>query len=1488
MEYKNKKYYNLTHPQKRIWYIDKINVDSPIHNIGGSLKIKDVVDVEKLKETLNLIIKNNDGLRLRMTEKSGQPFQYVSDYEEKDIDFMDFSYYEKPEEECEKWTTNLFEMSFKLEDNQLYYMAIYKINEKEYGVLVKIHHIIADGWSFSLIQDQICKIYSKLIKNEEINFEKIFSYIDFVKEEEGYLNSTRFIKNKEYWSNKFDDVDEEFLYKTSNNIEGKRKSFDIDNELSEKIKKFSEDKKCSLNTLFIMSLIIYINKTTYKKDIVIGTPVFNRWNKKQKSMIGMFTSTVPLKFNLDDKSSAKDLIKLINKELKLCFLNQKYPYDMLIRDLELGGKGYDSLFKMSVNYYNTKYVKEMNNVKFDVEEYYSGNQSYSMQLVVKEWEDNNITLNFDYKIKEYSDNEIQVMYNSIINIITEILSEEELKVMDVKLLNKKEINKKIYDFNSNISCYPNKTVYELIEKQAIKTPYNIALDFEGKKITYEQLNKKSNKIANYLQEKGIKRDQVVGIMAKHSIELVAAILGILKAGGAYMPIDPNYPIERVNYMLKDSKSTMLLTNYQVMEKLEFERSIINVNELNLELYSEENLKKVNGLRDLAYVIYTSGSTGKPKGVMIEHRGLTNYIWWAKKVYLKNENESMPLYSSISFDLTVTSIFTPLISGNKILIYEDDGEEFILYKILRENKATVIKLTPAHLTLLKDMDNRSSNIKRFIVGGEDLKVSLAKKIYDSFGNDIEIFNEYGPTETVVGCMIYKYDDKINKSVSVPIGKPADNVQIYILDKDFNPTLTGAVGDLYISGDGVARGYLNREELTNERFIENPFIKGSKMYKTGDTARYLENGLVEYVGRSDNQVKLRGYRIELGEIEKRLIENEAVKEAVVLLKDDSNQNKVLTAYVVLKKEVQVLELKKWLLSKLPKYMLPNNFIFIEELPLTINGKIDYKSFPKQMVSKDKFENAKSDVEEAVVKVMKEILGIQNISMKDNYYQLGGDSIKAIQISSKLKDLGLKVAIKDILNYEYIEEIAAAVKIEETCKSINQDDAEGEIYNIPIVNWFFNQSFLNENCYNQYVILECKEKLDTESVKIAVNKLLKHHDALRINYSRKNNKLYYNNKYLKEDYIVNCFECTKNDEINDLISMANIEFDIERELLFNVTMFNMEDDRQKILFTAHHLIVDGISWRIILSDFATIINQLNCGKELKLPLKTYSFRDWSRELKNYSKKDFKEEKNYWDSLLDKKFIYPVDFDREEDRISTSKVFTDFLNEDITNVLIKKTNEIYSIELNEILIIGLVCAINRITGSRDIVIELERHGREALNENIDISRTVGWFTSMYPAYFKLEDKEIDDAIKALKEQLRGIPKYGFNYSLLKFLKHEIKELGDKYIRFNYLGDFDNVIDGKLLDLNSISFGLNSGEENKLTALMDIEAMIINKKLQISITFSTNRFKEETIKDFINCYISELQSIGDFCSSKESKEFTPSDFDTVDISQEDLDSLFE
>ena len=1489
--------YPLTHPQKRIWYIEKIYPDTSLYNIGGPTMIKGTVDFEVLEKSINYLIKKNEGIRLRFVESDGEVFQYVSEYRYTKLDFIDFSPYEDPKNEFDKWINQLSERPFNISDGDLFYFAIFKLSEKENGFFSLFHHIIADGWSINIVSNSIFSAYEKLIQKQEVDEEPECSYLEYIENEKKYLSSDRFLRNKKYWNEKFTALPEN-IGRSSNNTSGNRYTYILEKDLSEKIKNFANENKCSINTFFVSMMLLYMYISTQNEDIIIGTPVINRSGKSEKNMFGMFTSTMPFRIVIDNQWSVLEFIDNVNRELISCYYNQRYPYDVLAQDLELKKKGYDSLFQVCVNYYNTKLECSLNGVPAESIEHYNGYQFYSLQLVIKDWFDaEGMTLDLDYKVEDYTEEQIQSMFTHMINLIEFMLCGPDQKICDITFLSAEEKNKLLYEFNSYNSEYPkNRTIYQLFEEQVERSPKKAAVSFNDETLTYEELNHKANQLARYLKKNGVEQDSIVGLMVTHSIEMVIGILGIIKAGGAYLPIDPEYPADRIDYLIKDSGLSVLLTNCVGTTQIEFDGEILSLNDKSIFTGDSANLEVQNTQNGLVYIIYTSGSTGKPKGVMIEHQGLVNYIWWAKKMYVRSSEDVFALYSSLSFDLTVTSIFTPLISGNTVVVYRDDGTDYVLFKIVRENSATVVKLTPAHLSLIKDMDNSNSSIKRFIVGGEDLKISLAASIHQSFNGDIEIYNEYGPTETVVGCMIYKYDYQNDKGVSVPIGVPADNVQIYILNKNLLPCAPGTCGEMYISGDGVARGYLNRLELTAERFIENPYIKGSRMYKTGDLACYTDDGIITYMGRIDHQVKIHGYRIELGEIEKHLLGIEYIKDAVVIDREDNEGGKYLCAYVHTEEAVtiNVPELKRHLAVFLPEYMIPLHIVAMDSIPLTPNGKVNRSLLPEPARTDNEevqYVAPQSDLEKKLVNAIGEILKINNISLKSNFYHLGGDSIKAIQISAKLNETGLKIKVKDILSNPVIEDMVSHIESTCTAELIDQSPAKGLVEPTPISSWFFSGDFNNVNHWNQSVLLEIPNGADLEKLENSINSLIKHHDSLRLNYDKKSRKLFYNEKHLEHYYSVEAYDLSeysaseRNDMIRDLGLKLKAGMNIENDILFKACSFHMGGNINLLLLTAHHLVVDGVSWRILLNDLTDLIEHSE-DSGFKLPPKTHSIQKWAEELNKTAADKALKEEAYWKSIVNKDFSFAVDFDNCEDTLQNSNTLKCQLSEDETNLLLSDANKVFNTNPGELMIIALAFAISRFAGKSEVSIELEGHGREALFDNIDISRTVGWFTSIYPVSLSVDNSDYVEVIKALKEQLRSIPNNGVGFGISKYLGNFYSDYAKKLIRFNYLGDFDASF------TNNIKFsdrecGPDISLTNHMTCLIDINALVVEKALSISLTFSCNQFKEETIAGFMSEYKSELCRLINYCSGKEEKEFTPSDFETIDVDQSDLDSLF-
>lgn len=664
---------------------------------------------------------------------------------------------------------------------------------------------------------------------------------------------------------------------------------------------------------------------------------------------------------------------------------------------------------------------------FIFEEIHAEEQTnYGFNIVAVPGERLVIKLTYDGNI--YHDHIIAGIKGHLQQVMEQVVQNEDQSLNDITVLSEAERNRLLYEWNDTKAEYPNQTIHRLFEEQAEKTPELAAVVSGNDKLTYRELNEKSNQLARYLRDKGVKEDTIVAIMAERSPEMVVGIMGILKAGGAYLPIDPDYPEERIKYMLEDSGAAIILVDHKQDLGTLHQEAVELTGDFSS--YPADNLELAGNTDSLAYIIYTSGSTGKPKGVMIRQRGLVNYITWAARVYVQGEQLDFALYSSIAFDLTVTSIFTPLISGNRVIVYQHsrDGEPLIR-KVFRDQKAGIVKLTPSHLSLVKDMGASGSSIKRLIVGGEDLKTELAKEITERFHHNIDIYNEYGPTETVVGCMIYQYDAGRDRQVSVPIGKPASNVQLYILDERQEVQPVGIAGELYISGDGVAKGYLNKPELTSEKFLPNPFLPGERMYRTGDLARMRPDGHIEYLGRIDHQVKIRGYRIELGEIEHQLLRHSDIKEAAVAAKTDQSNDQVLCAYVVSERDITQEDIKAFLVKELPEYMVPSYLLKLDELPLTPNGKVDLKALPEPDRSAGallEYEPPRHELEEKMAAIWEDILNIELIGINANIFDIGANSLNIMSFVSRLyAELGFRVPFKDIFSKPTIKELSDFLK-------------------------------------------------------------------------------------------------------------------------------------------------------------------------------------------------------------------------------------------------------------------------------------------------------------------------------------------------------------------------------------------------------------------------------------------------------------------------------
>jgi len=1002
-----------------------------ISNVAGTLRIKEKVDIQILKQAINLYIKNNDGVRIRIClDDNGDPQQYIADYEYKDIEVKDFSGFEDPVKAMQEWDRQETLKPFELLNSELFRFVIIKLNDSDIGFYIITHHIISDAWNMSLLGSYIVDYYCRLKKdsNDDSVNNTMPSYTAFIENEQLYLKSDRYEKDKNYWEKTFETVPETTYLKVRQTNEfstkTKRKTFILPKKFTNKLREYCQENKITPYPLFLSALAMYINRISEKEDIIIGTPILNRLNRADKNTAGMFVSTVPLRISVNSNEPFSDLSQ---KVLDLCvssYRHQRYPYDHILKYVREKHNIKENLYDIVISYQNSKFDKSFD-VEYITRWHFNENQSNSFTMHINDRDNEGILIiDYDYHSDLYYDKEIEFIHQHVLSLLWHALDNPKKQICKIEMLTENEKKKILYDFNDTYVDYPReKTIHQLFEEQVERTPDNVAVVFENKKLTYKELNQKANSLANVLRNEGIKPNDVVGIMAPRSLEMVIGILAILKAGGAFLPIEPAFPDDRKKFLLDNSGAKLLLST---KELLSFEHGIksIDLNDCsNYRQEKNENLPYVNVANNIVYILYTSGSTGSPKGVIIEHKSLHNFILGAKEILDFNPSSVVLSVTTICFDIFAFELFTSLLSGATVVIANENEQNNprLLGELVLTNNVSTILTTPSRMKLfinVEEFEKSLKKVKQIMLGGEELEFNLVNKLRKL--TDARIVNGYGPTEITIGATF----KDVTKSNRITIGKPIINTKCYILDKYFNLVPIGIPGELCIAGEGLARGYLNNDELTNNAFVLNPFNKNERIYKTGDIARWFSEGEIEFLGRKDKQVKLRGYRIELEEIENAILKYEGIKDAVVVLKRNNDFGDFLCAYCVSDDAIRIKDLKALLASQLPRYMVPKVIMQIENIPINSNGKrdtsklpdIDYSSLASASITKPS-----SEMEKKLVDIFYKLVKGSKISIDDNIFEYGADSLTVIQLISLLEKDGYNIRTEDVYKNPTIRELA-----------------------------------------------------------------------------------------------------------------------------------------------------------------------------------------------------------------------------------------------------------------------------------------------------------------------------------------------------------------------------------------------------------------------------------------------------------------------------------
>jgi amino acid adenylation domain-containing protein/non-ribosomal peptide synthase protein (TIGR01720 family) len=1259
-------------------------------------------------------------------------------------------------------------------------------------------------------------------------------------------------------------------------------------------------------TAFNILLARYSGQT----DICVGTPVAGRRHTDLEGLIGFFINTLVMRNDLSGQPGFSEALARAKKTALEAYSHQELPFEKLVDELHpTRDMSHAPLFQVAFILQNTPWDQSatLHDLEISPIELDYGVSKFDLSLVMAERREG-LLVHFEYNTDLYDRDTIDRMVGHFETLLGAIVTDQHQPVTSLPLLTSPEQQQILHDWNATDVPYADTAcIHTLIEARTAAQPAAPAILYCDESISFEQLNKRANQIANYLISEGAGVGTIVGLCLERSPDLIASLLAVFKSGAAYVPLDPKYPSDRLEWMLTDSQASLLITHSQLQDALPPSNAkLVRIDTDWTEIGNQPDTNPVctTKAEDIAWVIYTSGSTGKPKGVMIKHQGACNLADAQARTFELGPDDRMLQFASISFDASIFEIIMGLQAGAAMVLAPQDdlmpGEP--LLEVLKRHAVTAVTLPPTALMQLPAAQLPA--LKTITVAGE----ACPPELVANWATDRKFFNLYGPTESTVWASYAQ----CFPNEDVTIGKPITNARLYVLDEQLQALPVGVPGELCIGGAGLAHGYLNREELSAEKFLPDPFRGEStaRIYRTGDRVRFLPDGNIEFLGRIDHQLKVRGFRIEAGEIETTLADIESVREAVVIALGDEIGSQQLIAYVIAQDdfELSLSELRTRLKQSLPEFMVPAAFVVLDEFPLTPNGKVDRTALPapeeeQRLATEVEYAPPETPAEKALANIWQQLLNVERVGIHDNFFELGGDSILSIQIIARAAQQGLRLTPKQLFQHQTISELAAAAGASSSATFAEQGDVTGPVPLTPIQAWFVDRQLQTPQHFNQSMLLEAGTHLDSNALETALQALVKHHDALRLRLEQVSDNWQQEITAQNVDDLHHEVDLSELDPAGQdstmerLASAMQANFDLSEGPLLRAALFRLGDSRpDRIVIAIHHMAVDWVSWAVLLEDLDTAYRAACNQSEPQLPLKTSSFKAWSEALVEHANSDaMQAELAYWrDQLWDSSASLPVDHPDADNSVASTCDVTLSLSKEETRQLLQDLPRGWRAQANEVLLTGLTRALADWTGNNNVLVNLEGHGREELFDTLDISRTVGWFTSLYPVMLRIESgMQPGDTLKAVKEQLRQIPNRGIGYGLLRYLNRDtdtqqaLQAIPQPTIGFNYLGQVDQVADNDALLQPAIGpRGLEQGQDDSRPHLLDIHSAVADEQLQLSVIYSEQLWERTSIEEFAQRYVEQLRELISTCLETSDTSYTPADFPLATITQTQLDTL--
>ncbi|HEY9874102.1 MAG TPA: amino acid adenylation domain-containing protein, partial [Candidatus Obscuribacterales bacterium] len=1234
----------LSFAQQRLWFFDQLDPGNPTYNVCSIGRVAGKLNAIALEQSLNEIIRRHEILRTTFKVVDGQPVQVIAPSLTLNIPIIDLR--EIPEslreQEVQRLVNQESDRPFDLQTGSLLRVSLLHLTEFEYLLVFCMHHIISDGWSTGILIHELATLYATFARrdipdNVSTLPELPIQYADFALWQRQWLQGKELENQLGYWTKKLGgnlpilNLPSDRPRPAVQTFHGAVEKFVLPPKLTQALTQLSQRQGATLFMALLAAFNVLLYRYTGQEDILVGTPIANRHRQEIEGLIGLFTNTLVMRTDLSGTPTFKDLLARVRQTALDAYKHQDLPFEKLVEVLQPDRNlSYNPIFQVLFGLRNIKLpTLELPEVTLTPQELDRKTSRFDLSLDL--WEDaEGISGVFEYSTDLFDASTIGRMVKHFQTLLEGIVANPDRPISTLPIITVKEQQQILLDWNNTQADYPqNQCLHELFEEQAKQNPERIAVVFNDQKLTYKELNQRANQLAHYLQKLGVKPEMPVGICVERSLEMLVGLLGILKAGSAYVPIDPAYPSERLALMLEDSQVSVLLTQKQLIDNLPKHNAEIVCLDNDWESTEIENLNFAHNPSKLAYIIYTSGSTGKPKGVQICHSAVVNFLDSMRKKLGITVTDTLLAVTSLSFDIAALELFLPLIVGARVVIASRevtlDGVR--LSTTLSESNATFMQATPATWRMLLTAGWQGQKNLNILCGGEALPHDLANQLLVRCDR---LWNLYGPTETTIWSTICQLE---SEEQPITIGRPIANTQIYILDRHQQPVPVGVFGELHIGGAGLSRGYLNRPELTAEKFISNPVnIKCDRLYKTGDLARYFPDGTIEFVGRIDHQVKVRGFRIELGEIEAILSQHPEVQQVVVIAREDNPGDKRIVAYIVSNVEaLSTTSLRGFLKEKLPEYMIPSAFVLLEALPLTPNGKIDRRALPAPDTSRCDIDSnvvaPRNPTEEVIADIWTQVLGVQQVGIDDNFFELGGHSLLATQVVSRLrKAFGVELPLR------YLFESPSIASLSDRLLNQNNQNLEtSPIQRISRQNelplsfaqerlWFLDQLKPGDSAYNIPSAVRLQGALNIAALEQSLNEIIRRHELLRTSFGIVQGQPV---QIIAETLSIslplldlqNLPATEREQRLQQLATEeARRPFNLTQAPLLRVTLIQLGATEYAVLFTMHHIISDRWSMGVLVQELAALYTSFSTGKPSPLPELAIQYADFAVWQRNW----------------------------------------------------------------------------------------------------------------------------------------------------------------------------------------------------------------------------------------------------------------------------------